>query len=221
MSPPSDPVSQAPASQHSRLSGPEGSKVVYALGSTGSNTVKIGTTGNLPKRVAEIQRMSPVPLGILWTHPGGHEVESYLHRHFKAFRSHGEWFTFEGDPLELLRAAIEGEPWVRKVNLHKPPSLVSARRVRAMALSHGATYVDPEVRAALAASVAQVLAITDPIEQFRAARGEREKIAKGHEKLAALQRETVTELKVGRSWREVGELLGFSGARAEAIAKGR
>lgn len=197
-------------------------EVVYALGTPGHQTVKIGTTKNLAKRIADIQRMSPVPLRVLWTYPGGHEVESYLHRHFKAFRSHGEWFTFESDPVELVRVAVEGEPWRKKVSLRKPPILVARRRARAMAArAHGDSGVHPEIKTLLAASVAEVRAIVDPIEQFRAAKGRRETMAGSDKRLAAILREVVIELKDGRSWREVGELLGFSGARAEAIAKGR
>jgi hypothetical protein len=81
-------------------------EVVYVLGSPGSNTVKIGRTTNLKKRVADIQRMSPVLLAVLWTHPGGSELEAWLHRHFADRRAHGEWFTFEDDPLPAVKAAV-------------------------------------------------------------------------------------------------------------------
>jgi hypothetical protein len=37
----------------------------------------------------------------------------------------------------------------------------------------------------------------------------------------AMERAVVNELKQDRPWREVGELLGVSGSRAEQIAKGR
>lgn len=81
-------------------------EVVYVLGTPGSNTVKIGRTTGLARRVADIQRMSPVPLVVLWTHLGGHELETWLHRHFASRRSHGEWFTFEGDPVPLIQEAV-------------------------------------------------------------------------------------------------------------------
>lgn len=81
-------------------------EVVYVLGTPSSNTVKIGRTTNLTRRVADIQRMSPVPLSVLWTHPGGSELEAWLHRHFAAQRAHGEWFTFDDDPLPDVKAAV-------------------------------------------------------------------------------------------------------------------
>ncbi|MDH6224330.1 GIY-YIG nuclease family protein [Streptomyces sp. MJP52] len=82
-----------------------GEAVVYVIGTPGSNTVKIGRTTNLQRRLADIQRMSPVPLVALWTHPGGHELETRLHHHFAELRSHGEWFAFDGDPLPAIKQA--------------------------------------------------------------------------------------------------------------------
>lgn len=83
-------------------------EVVYVLGTPGSNTVKIGRTANLAERFGNIQRMSPVPLSVLWQCPGGYELETYLHRHFASLRSHGEWFIFESrDPVELIQAAAQ------------------------------------------------------------------------------------------------------------------
>lgn len=49
---------------------------VDVIGQPGSNTVKIGRTTNLGTRLAAIQRMSPVPLVVMWTHPGSHELET-------------------------------------------------------------------------------------------------------------------------------------------------
>lgn len=93
-------------------------ELVYVLGTPGSNTVKIGRTTNVDQRLAAIQRMSPVPLLILWTHPGGAELETNLHRHFRTLRSHGEWFTFHRDPVSLIQWAVQDRPWLRpKVSL--------------------------------------------------------------------------------------------------------
>lgn len=80
---------------------------VYVIGTPGSNTVKIGRTIHLEKRLAEIQRMSPVQLEVLWSTPGGHALETALHRHFRARRSHGEWFAFDGDPVEAVTRATD------------------------------------------------------------------------------------------------------------------
>lgn len=79
---------------------------VYVIGTPGSRTVKIGRTVDLKKRLAEIQRMSPVPLEVLWSTPGGHELETQLHRHFRTLRSHGEWFTFPGAPVPTIQDGV-------------------------------------------------------------------------------------------------------------------
>lgn len=88
---------------------------IYVIGAQGSSTVKIGRTTDLAKRFATIRCMSPIPLKILWTHPGGKELETRLHRHFAKRRLHGEWFEFEGDPVEAVRSAIQQQPWLKSV----------------------------------------------------------------------------------------------------------
>lgn len=85
---------------------------VYVLGTPGSNIVKIGRSTDVQQRVADIQRMSPVPLEVLWTHPGGPRLEAGLHRLFADLRSHGEWFRFDGDPVDSIRTAVESGAWM-------------------------------------------------------------------------------------------------------------
>jgi hypothetical protein len=63
--------------------------------------------------------------------------------------------------------------------------------------------------------------ISDAVERFHAAREYREALAAGDRKCRELEQAAAGELKQGRAWREVGELLGMSGSRAEQIARGR
>lgn len=158
-------------------------EVIYVLGAPGSSTVKIGTTTNLAKRVADIQRMSPVPLEVLWTCPGGRELETQLHRHFKALRSHGEWFTFRRDPVRLIRWAVEDEPWGRpkiKLKKIKPKATQTAkaapeevRRRRGVGVAARAVYVRT-----LRSSLANGASKHDAEQQARLAR-QRHKEASG------------------------------------------
>lgn len=74
---------------------------------------------------------------------------------------------------------------------------------------------------AIEATTAEVKAIENLIERFHRARDRRADLSAGDQALMEIQRATVWELHDGRSWAEVGELLGFSGSRAEAIARGR
>lgn len=94
---------------------------VYVIGAPGSNTVKIGRTIHLEKRLAEIQRMSPVQLEVLWSTPGGHELETALHRHFRARRSHGEWFAFDRNPVEAVTEAVGQKAWENRQEAHLKP----------------------------------------------------------------------------------------------------
>lgn len=81
-------------------------EVVYAIGSPSSTLVKIGRTINIKVRLADIQRMSPVRLNVLWTTEGGSALETALHYRFKNRRSHGEWFNFANDDaVELIAQA--------------------------------------------------------------------------------------------------------------------
>lgn len=54
--------------------------------------VKIGTTGNIANRFVELQRCSPMPLYLFGVALGGRDRERELHREFRKYRMHGEWF---------------------------------------------------------------------------------------------------------------------------------
>lgn len=91
-----------------------GRDVLYVIGQPGTAIVKIGVTKSLPSRLKSIQTGSPVPLRVLWWHPGSYDLEEFLHREFDDFRLHGEWFDFgveePGALVELtVRAARPDE----------------------------------------------------------------------------------------------------------------
>lgn len=66
---------------------------VYFIQGYGGGLVKIGVAADPEARLAEIQRMCPIPLRILATLQGaGQSTETALHRRFAAHRRHGEWF---------------------------------------------------------------------------------------------------------------------------------
>jgi hypothetical protein len=85
---------------------PEKREMVYAIGQANGGLVKIGRSNDVSYRLANIQRMSPVPLVVLWQRPGYAELETRLHRAFANRRTYGEWFDFSG--VDLI-AALEGE----------------------------------------------------------------------------------------------------------------
>lgn len=138
---------------------PESTEFVYVIGSPGSSTVKIGRSINPKRRLSEIQAMSPVPLAILAVHVGDHEVETYLHRRFASARQHGEWFTFEVDPLRAVSEAVQEHAEEKKA-LESMPSMAELRpeslqRVRQASAEYLQTRRDLEqlIRAARDAGV--------------------------------------------------------------------
>jgi hypothetical protein len=74
---------------------------------------------------------------------------------------------------------------------------------------------------AIESETERIARIEDLAERFRAVRLFRADIADGDRIGREMEKAIVAELKEGRPWREVGELLGVSGSRAEQIAKGR
>lgn len=80
---------------------------VYLIGSEASPLVKIGRTIHVAKRLAQIQNKSPVRLSVLWQVEGDAELEFGLHRLFKPYRCHGEWFDFpDCDPVAVVKEAV-------------------------------------------------------------------------------------------------------------------
>lgn len=77
---------------------------VYLIGSPASRLVKIGLSNNPAERLADLQVGSPVPLMILWQTQGGQGLESALHRYFRSYRAHGEWFDFGAESATALVA---------------------------------------------------------------------------------------------------------------------
>lgn len=72
------------------------------------------------------------------------------------------------------------------------------------------------------AKVAEVAAREDLIERYHAAREARAQTRTNFDQpLHEIQRAVVRELRPGRTWAEVGRLLGTSGSWAEALATGR
>lgn len=83
------------------------SEIVYVIGCSDYPSVKIGRTTNIEQRLRALRTMSPVAIEVLWSTPGGVELEKFIHRAFARFRTHGEWFDFGyEDPLRLIKAEL-------------------------------------------------------------------------------------------------------------------
>ncbi|HCE09754.1 MAG TPA: hypothetical protein DEQ40_14370 [Oxalobacteraceae bacterium] len=78
---------------------------VYFILAEGLGLVKIGKASDLNLRLYALQVSSPVPLSILASVKGGHDVELALHRRFHASRQQGEWFRLTPDLQEFIEEA--------------------------------------------------------------------------------------------------------------------
>lgn len=75
---------------------------VYFLLAPELDRVKIGTTTDIERRMAEIGLWSPCALEIALVIPGSYATEFSMHRAFGRFRLHGEWFDISGGGAPLL-----------------------------------------------------------------------------------------------------------------------
>lgn len=197
-------------------------ELVYVIGTPGSKTAKIGRTIDTAKRLGDIQRMSPTPLSVLWTHPGGHELETYLHRQFSALRTHGEWFTFGGDPVDRVRWAVGCKPWLRS-----KVSLAKSRRSTEPKIFDQAPILGREelesrltqAEASLEVATGFIAEIADPSQRYEAMRELEERVIKT---FRAQYQSVALELKrSGRTWRQVGKAMGgLTSQRAHQISLG-
>lgn len=88
---------------------------VYCIEAVGTGLVKIGSSTNPTKRLAQLQSISPVPLRIKYVTHGGELRERELHRRLAGYRRHGEWFEA---CREVARAMAEAPPanWESEIN---------------------------------------------------------------------------------------------------------
>lgn len=84
--------------QHDDL-GEKPTRWIYFIQGKDGGPVKIGVANDPKKRLADLQRTSPVDLVIIGARPGDTFVERELHERFADFRLHGEWF--EASPVIL------------------------------------------------------------------------------------------------------------------------
>jgi hypothetical protein len=90
----------------------QGGQVVYFVASD-DGKLKIGTSGNIEKRMADLQTSAATKLTLLLTIPGDTALEADLHRRFKHLREAGEWFEYT---LEL-RYIVEGAAFYKGLGL--------------------------------------------------------------------------------------------------------
>lgn len=110
-----------------------------------SAPVKIGSSGNIPQRLVQLQRgesmplrvatmiPSPARLDILASFDGDEDAERRLHAVFRERRVDGEWFYLGGPStaVERVAAALEqGLPPTPEPSTASPPTPLTAAAVR-------------------------------------------------------------------------------------------
>lgn len=102
---------------------------VYFVAAPSVGMIKIGKTGNLPKRLATLKTFSPVPLELVMTIDYDEFLESRIHRYLAEYRSHGEWFSL-CDPVRGFIRAYEkhGLEWLVEEVGDAPPHWMNHRR---------------------------------------------------------------------------------------------
>jgi hypothetical protein len=76
---------------------------VYFVQAATTGLIKIGCTGNVKKRLLELQAMNSEVLTLLGCRPGSLEEEAFLHERFADLRRHGEWFKPATELLAFIR----------------------------------------------------------------------------------------------------------------------
>lgn len=102
---------------------------VYVV-SGGNRRVKIGYTTDMGNRITALQMASPVRLRILTTCPGDRALEARLHREFRKYRTHGEWFDLSSANLRRLLRIMAGDEALPEVQTARPKRQADPRSGR-------------------------------------------------------------------------------------------
>lgn len=93
---------------------------VYFIKAKKVNLVKVGAARNPAQRLKSLQIGSPVELKLLFVIPyGGYMIESKLHKDFKQFHNHGEWFNYTPEirqRIKDIKLILREQGWTRFAN---------------------------------------------------------------------------------------------------------
>ena len=80
---------------------------IYFLYAEKANAIKIGYSVNLEERFTEIQSHNAEDLDLLKVVSGDLQWEKALHKQFRKYRLHHEWYVLNTELLDL----IDSLPW--------------------------------------------------------------------------------------------------------------
>ena len=90
-------INKKPAANRSRAG------TVYVANAQAAKAIKIGVTSDVGKRLKSLQTMCPVKVVLLFTLPGGRELEADLHRRFQSSQLWGEWFRLTKEIKQFIK----------------------------------------------------------------------------------------------------------------------
>lgn len=101
-------------------------KNIYFVHCQITNRVKIGSAFDVRSRLRSLQIGSPTKLTLIGSIGGEQNTEHSLHKLFQNYRSHGEWFEYEGP----VRICVE-QLLVAAAGVVTQPTVVDASKVSA------------------------------------------------------------------------------------------
>ncbi len=69
--------------------------------------IKIGTTNDLRRRLAELRNYTPGGVQLLLTLDGNYHTEAAIHSRFPQYRKNGEWFEPSKPLLEFIETCAD------------------------------------------------------------------------------------------------------------------
>lgn len=102
-----------------RVIGEEGCREwVYLAEAGDTGYFKVGTSRDPEKRLHRLSGISPFPLRLCAAIPGDHDEEAGLHRRFRPWWSHGEWFLLNPCRELVARLARRSVTWADVLELY-------------------------------------------------------------------------------------------------------
>lgn len=99
------------ASGDARLEHDAHSGFIYFIADVGQGLVKIGVSGGVHSRVAQLRTATPGgQLLLLGCFKGSKSMEKGLHAYFDKYRVHGEWFKLTKDIAEFIKLHTKLDP---------------------------------------------------------------------------------------------------------------
>ena len=96
--------------------------LVYFVGSLVYGWVKIGYTKNIQTRMCDIQVGCPFPIELLHTisttPENARKLEKSMHRQFKGYRLHGEWFKLSDEIRQYITESKDLGQQIKTPDIH-------------------------------------------------------------------------------------------------------